>query len=149
MPKVVRFYEIGGPENLRIEDMPAREPGKGEVKLRVQAVGLNRAEALYVRGQYFERPQLPSRIGYEASGIVEAVGPDVDRSWIGKPVSTIPGYSQNQYGVLAEEAIVPESSLGEYPQKLSPVEGGSDLDASMSPRGAHSFTLANSQRAIS
>ena len=123
MPKIVRFHELGGPEVLRFEDEPGRQPGKDEVKLRVQAVGLNRAETLYARGQYFERPELPSRIGYEASGVVEAVGPGVDKSWIGKRVATIPGYSMNQYGVLAEEAIVPVSSLGEYPEKLSPVEG--------------------------
>lgn len=122
MPEAVRFHQIGGPENLKIEDLPAREPGTGEVKLRVKAVGLNRAEALYVRGHYFERPELPSRIGYEAAGVVESVGPGVDRSWIGKNVATVPGYSQNKYGVLAEEAIVPVSSLGEYPEKLSVVE---------------------------
>ncbi len=122
MPKAVRFHTIGGPENLKIEDLPERAPGSGEVKLRVKAVGLNRAELLYMRGHYFERPELPSRIGYEAAGVVEAVGPGVDKSWIGKHVATVPGYSHNKYGVLAEEAIVPVSSLGEYPEKLSPIE---------------------------
>lgn len=122
MPKAVRFHTIGGPENLVFEDLPERAPGNGEVKLRVKAVGLNRAEALYMRGHYFERPELPSRIGYEAAGVVEAIGPGVDKSWVGKHVATVPGYSQNKYGVLAEEAIVPVSSLGEYPEKLSPIE---------------------------
>jgi NADPH:quinone reductase-like Zn-dependent oxidoreductase len=69
-----------------------------------------------------EKPELPSRLGYEAAGIVEAVGPDVDKNWIGKRVATIPGYSQNKYGVLAEEAIVPASALGEVPETLSAVE---------------------------
>jgi NADPH:quinone reductase-like Zn-dependent oxidoreductase len=123
MPKVVRFYELGGPEVLRFEEEPSRQPGKGEVKLHVEALGLNRAETLFMRGQYFERPVLPSRLGYEAAGIVEAVGPGVDKSWIGKRVATIPGYSMNQYGVFSEEAIVPVSSLGEYPDKLSPAQG--------------------------
>ena len=68
MPKIVRFHSIGGPENLKLEDLPSREPGQGEVKLRVQAVGLNRAEAVFMRGLYWEMPELPSRIGYEASG---------------------------------------------------------------------------------
>jgi NADPH:quinone reductase-like Zn-dependent oxidoreductase len=122
MPKAVRFHTIGGPENLKIEDLPERAPGNGEVKLRVKAVGLNRAESLYMRGHYFERPELPSRIGYEAAGVVETVGPDVDKSWVGKHVATVPGYSHNKYGVLAEEAIVPVSSLGEYPGRLSPIE---------------------------
>lgn len=122
MPKVIRFHEIGGPENLKIEEVPSREPGPGEVKLRVEAVGLNRAESLYYRGQYLEKPELPSRLGYEAAGVVESAGPGVDKSWIGKHVATIPGFSQNKYGVLAEEAIVPASVLGEYPQKLSIIE---------------------------
>jgi NADPH:quinone reductase-like Zn-dependent oxidoreductase len=91
MPKIVRFYEIGGPENLML-DTPSPQPGPGEVKLRVQAVGLNRAESLFVRGQYLQQPKLPSRIGYEASGIVEATGLGVDPSWAGKKVATIPGY---------------------------------------------------------
>lgn len=49
------------------------------MRLRVQAVGLNRAEAIFIRGQYVEQPKLPAGIGYEAAGVVEAVGPDVDK----------------------------------------------------------------------
>lgn len=122
MPKAVRFHQLGGPENLEIEDVPLREPGSGEAKLRVEAVGLNRAESLYYRGLYMEKPELPSHIGYEAAGVVEAVGPDVDKSWIGKRVATIPGYSQNKWGVLGEEAIVPATSLAENPERLSSTE---------------------------
>jgi NADPH:quinone reductase-like Zn-dependent oxidoreductase len=54
---------------------------------------------------------------------VEAVGPDVDKSWIGKPVSTIPSFSMNDYAMLGEEVIAPVAALGEYPPNLSPVEG--------------------------
>ena len=75
-----------------------------------------------MRGFYFEQPQLPSRIGYEVAGVVDAVGDGVDKSWVGKKVATVPGFSQNRYGTLGEEAIVPASGLGEYPAKLSPVE---------------------------
>jgi NADPH:quinone reductase-like Zn-dependent oxidoreductase len=123
MPKAIRFHQLGGPENLKFEDLPLPEPGEGEVKLRVQAVGLNRAESVYFHGHYFEQPVLPSRLGYEAAGIVEAVGPGVDKSWIGKRAATVPGFSMNRYGLLGEEAIVPAKVLGEYPEKLSPVEG--------------------------
>jgi NADPH:quinone reductase-like Zn-dependent oxidoreductase len=125
MPKAVRFHQLGGPENLKIEDLPLPEPGEGEVKLRVQAVGLNRAESMYYHGLYFEQPVLPSRICYEAAGIVEAVGAGVDKSWIGKRVATVPGFSMNQYGVLGEEAIVPVNVVGEFPDKLTPAEGAS------------------------
>jgi NADPH:quinone reductase-like Zn-dependent oxidoreductase len=123
MPKIIRFHSIGGPENLKLEDLPSRQPGEGEVKLRVQAVGLNRAESGFMRGRYFETPELPSRIGYEAAGVVEVVGPGVDPGWVGKQVATVPGYSMSKNGVLGEEAVVPAFSLGEYPAKLSSVEG--------------------------
>ena len=123
MPKIVRFYELGGPEVLKIEDAPSLEPGPGEVKLRVEAVGLNRSESMYYHGRYLEQVELPSRIGYEVAGVVEAVGAGVDPAWIGKKTATVPGYSMNRYGGLGEEAIVPLEVLGEYPATLSPVQG--------------------------
>jgi NADPH:quinone reductase-like Zn-dependent oxidoreductase len=82
MPRIVRFHKLGGPENLVLEQLPSRQPGEGEAKLRVDAVGLNRAESGFYRGGYFEKPVLPSRLGYEAAGTVEAVGPGVDAGWI-------------------------------------------------------------------
>ena len=123
MPSIIRFHELGGPEVLKFETEPPRSPGKDEVRLRVQAVGMNRAESMYYHGRYLETPQLPSRIGYEVAGVVEAVGDGVDRSWIGEQVATVPGFSQNRYGSLGEEAVVPVSVLGKYPKNLSPVQG--------------------------
>jgi NADPH:quinone reductase-like Zn-dependent oxidoreductase len=123
MPKIVRFHELGGPENLRLEELPSQQPGAGEVRLRVQALGLNRAESMFYHGRYLENPKLPSRLGYEAAGIVDAVGPGVDSRWVGKQVATIPSFSQTKYGVLGEEAVVPVTALGEYPKRLSAVEG--------------------------
>ncbi len=123
MPKVVRFHQLGGPETLQLEDHPSRQPKAGEVRIRVQAVGLNRAEALYIRGQYLEQPRLPSGLGYEAAGLVEAVGPGVDATWVGRPVATVPGFSINDYPVLGEEAVVPIANVAPYPEKLTPAEG--------------------------
>lgn len=119
MPTIVRFHELGGPEVLKIEEASLQQPGRGEVRLRVQAAGLNRAEALFTRGYYLEKPQLPARIGYEVAGVVDAVGEGVDSSWIGKNVATIPAFSMNQYGVLGEQAVVPVQALGEYPARLT------------------------------
>ena len=112
MPKIIRFDELGGPEVLKIEEETSKQPGKGEVRLRVQAVGLNRAEAMFVRGHYLEQPKLPAGIGYEAAGVVEAVGPDVDKNWVGKSVATIPAFSMNDYPMLGEEVIAPVAALG-------------------------------------
>jgi NADPH:quinone reductase-like Zn-dependent oxidoreductase len=58
MPKMIRFHEAGGPEILKIEEEAAKQPGKGAVRLQVQAVGLNRAESMFMRGQYLE-PEVP------------------------------------------------------------------------------------------
>jgi NADPH:quinone reductase-like Zn-dependent oxidoreductase len=123
MPKIVRFHQLGGPEVLKIEEAASKQPGQGEVRLRVQAVGLNRAEALFTRGQYVEQPKLPAGVGYEAAGMVEAVGPGVDKHWVGKTAATVPSFSMNSYAMLGEEVIAPAAALGEYPAKLSPVEG--------------------------
>jgi NADPH:quinone reductase-like Zn-dependent oxidoreductase len=123
MPKIVRFHKLGGPENLTLDELPSQQPGEGEVRLRVQALGLNRAESMFYHGKYLEQPVLPSRLGYEAAGIVDAVGPGVDPKWVGRQVSTIPAFSQTKYGVLGEEAVVPLVALGEYPKQLSPAEG--------------------------
>ncbi|WP_239461938.1 zinc-dependent alcohol dehydrogenase family protein [Occallatibacter savannae] len=119
MPTVVRFHELGGPEVLKIEDAAPQQPGKGELRLRVQAAGLNRAEALFTRGQYLEQPKLPARIGYEVAGVVDAVGEGVDQAWVGKKAATIPGFSMNQYGTLGEQALVPLRAVTEYPSNLT------------------------------
>ncbi len=123
MPKIVRFHETGGPEVLQLEELPLSEPGKGEVRLKVEAIGLNRAEIMFRKGQYLETPQLPSRLGYEAAGIIDAIGSDVTDFQIGDRVSTIPSFSMGQYGVYGESAVVPASAAAKYPVSLSASEG--------------------------
>lgn len=125
MAKVVRFYEVGGPEVLKIEDVPLRQPAKDEVTLSVRAIGLNRAELMFMHGHYLEPTRLPATLGYEASGIVKAVGAYVDSGWLNKSVSTVPAFSANQYGVLGSEVIVPVRALAEYPPHLTSIEGTS------------------------
>ena len=75
MARVVRFHKTGGPEVLKIEQLDVPPPGKGEVQISVKALGLNRAESMFRRGEYIEQPDFPARIGYEAAGTVAAVGP--------------------------------------------------------------------------
>ncbi len=134
--KIVRFYKVGGPEVLKIEDVPSRQLSKDEVSLRVQAIGLNRSEYLFMHGYYLEPTQLPATLGYEASGVVTAVGANVDPSWLNKSVSTIPSFSLNQYGVIGTEAIVPVHALGEYPSHLTPIEATSIWMQYMTAYGA-------------
>jgi NADPH:quinone reductase-like Zn-dependent oxidoreductase len=123
--RVVRFHTLGGPEVLKIQEEPIPEPGKGEVRLDVKAIGLNRAEAMFRKGQYLEDPVLPSKLGYEAAGVVTAIGPDVDKKWLGKKASTVPAFLMTNYGVYGDVAIVPAHALAIYPEKLTPEQGTS------------------------
>jgi NADPH:quinone reductase-like Zn-dependent oxidoreductase len=122
MARVVRFHRTGGPEVLQIEDIEVGDPGPGEVKIRVEAIGLNRAEAMFRSGTYLEEPRLPARLGYEASGVVDVLGPGVAGLRPGDAISVIPAFSLNQYGVYAEEAIVPASAVVKRPVGLSATE---------------------------
>jgi NADPH:quinone reductase-like Zn-dependent oxidoreductase len=123
MPRAVRFYELGGPEVLCLENVPLAEPGPGEVRLRVEAVGLNNSELQFRRGDY---PLLdavfPSRLGKEAVGVVEALGPGVAGVDIGQRVTTIPCFEMGRYGVCGDSAIVPAYALAPYPEPLGLVE---------------------------
>jgi len=85
--KIVRCHKIGGPEVLQFDELPLPEPAQGEVCLRVKAIGLNRAEIMFRNGQYLETPVPPSKNGYEAAGIIEAVGPAVTKYKPGLRVS--------------------------------------------------------------
>ncbi len=123
MPKIVRFHETGGAEVLKLEDLPLAEPGEGEVRLKVEAIGLNRADVMFRQGQYLQNPERPSRLGYEAAGTIDAVGPGVSGVQKGDRVSTIPSFSMGEYGVYGESAIVPVYAVARYPNNLSAVEG--------------------------
>ena len=74
MARVIRFHKTGGPEVLQIDEVDIGAPGRGELRLRMHAFGLNRAEAMFRSGMYLEEPKLPGRLGYEAAGTVEAIG---------------------------------------------------------------------------
>ncbi|WP_148863336.1 zinc-dependent alcohol dehydrogenase family protein [Marinobacter fonticola] len=122
MTKAIRFHETGGPEVLQYEEVEVGEPGAGEVRVKVEAIGLNRAEAMFRSGNYLEEPQLPAGIGYEGSGIVEAVGDGVDGVSQGDSVSVIPGFSMNDYSFYAEQAIVPAYAVTPRPPGLDAVQ---------------------------
>ncbi|GHC39988.1 zinc-dependent alcohol dehydrogenase family protein [Streptomyces cinnamoneus] len=124
MARTVQFHETGGPEVLRLEDLETGEPGPGEVRIRVDAIGVNRAEALFRSGQYIEPVKhLPARLGNEAAGVIEAVGPEVTGFEKGQAVSVIPNFSHNDYGVYAERAVVPATALLPRPEGVDAVSG--------------------------
>lgn len=119
MARIVRFHQTGGPEVLKIEQVDVPPPGPGEVRIAVKALGLNRAETMFRSGHYLEQPRFPARLGYEAAGTVEALGEGVQGLKVGDAVSTIPAFSQNQYGVYGDTAIVPAFAVAKHPASLS------------------------------
>jgi NADPH:quinone reductase-like Zn-dependent oxidoreductase len=119
MAHVVRFHQLGGPEVLKIDNVDVPTPGKGEVRIAVKALGLNRAESMFRIGQYLEDPVFPSRLGYEAAGTIESVGPDVAGFKPGDAVSTIPSFSQGKYGVYGDLVVVPATAVAKHPANLS------------------------------
>lgn len=125
MPKIVRFHETGDASVLKLEELPKPQPKEGEVLLKVEAIGLNRAEVMFRSGIYVDQPSFPSLIGYEAAGIVEAVGPGVTGLKPGDRVSSVPSFSLTQYGTYGEYAVLPAHALADYPSNLTPVEGAS------------------------
>src|ERR1700722_8038865 len=123
MPKIVRFHQTGGPEVLKVEELAAPRPEKGEVRIKVEAIGLNRAEVMFRSGQYLYQPELPSGLGYEASGTVEEIGPGVSGLKVGDRVSSVPSFSLLKYFTYGEVALLPAHAMAKYPENLSPIEG--------------------------
>lgn len=120
--KVVRFHRTGGPEVLRIEEVRRPKPTGNEALVRVQAIGLSRSDLVWREGSYFEQPVFPAQIGYDASGVVEAVGPEVKNLSVGDHVSTFPAVSLLDYTTHGETMVYPETALHVYPENLTPVQ---------------------------
>jgi NADPH:quinone reductase-like Zn-dependent oxidoreductase len=125
MAKVVRIHRLGEPEVLQLEDVQIGAPGAGEVRLAVEAIGLNRSEAMYRAGRYPVQPKLPTGIGYEGVGIIEALGPGVSGFEVGQRVCVVPNTQIGQYPLAGEQAIVAARSLLPAPPGLTPVEAAS------------------------
>ncbi len=114
MTRVVRFHEFGGPEVLRLEESAPGTPGPGEALVRIGAIGLNRSEAGFRAGRYFQQPRsLPAGLGYEAAGTIELLGDGdgADGFAAGDSVSILPTFSMADYSVYGEQAVVPVSAL--------------------------------------
>src|SRR6478752_10028970 len=99
MAKVIRVHQLGGPEVLQVEEMAGGDPGPGEVRIKVEAVGLNRSEAMFRAGRYPQTPKLPTLIGYEGVGTIEAVGAAVEGYKEGDRVCVLPMIHQGHYGI--------------------------------------------------
>lgn len=118
MARVVRFHAAGGPETLRVDQLELGAPGEGDVRIRVGAIGLNRVEAMF-RSGVMGLPALPSTLGYEAAGVIEAVGPGVAGRKVGDRVATLPGLSMETYGTYADTIFYPADRLIRLPAEMN------------------------------
>jgi len=114
MAKVIRFHEKGGPEVLRVEEHDVGEPGPGEARVRHLAVGVNFVDC-YHRSGLYPLP-LPSGLGSEAAGTVEAVGKGVKHVKAGDHV----GYAGGPQGAYAEARVMPADRLIQLPDEIDP-----------------------------
>lgn len=125
MSRIVKFTQTGGPEVLKFEDVEIPAPGPGEVRIRVKALGINRAECMWRSGRYLEEVKVPARLGYEAAGIIDAVGKGVANLVVGDAVNTIPAFSMNKYGMYGELVLAPVYAVVKQPPALSFEEAAS------------------------
>jgi len=125
MSRTIQFSHAGGPEVLEYVDAPVRAPGSNEVRIKVKAIGINRAESMWRTDIYIEPVKFPAGLGYEAAGIVDAVGTDVTGIAIGDEVSVIPSFSMNEYATYGEVITVPDYAVVRHPKSLSFEEAAS------------------------
>ena len=101
--KAIVLERHGGPEVLRVREVSEPVPGPGEVRVRVEAIGVNYAEILSRKGLYGWAPRMPYTLGMEATGMIDALGTGVEGRAVGERV--IVGA---QHGAYAERMVVPE-----------------------------------------
>ncbi len=111
--RAIRFSEHGGPEVLRLEEVELGEPGPGEALVRQTAVGLNFID-IYHRSGLYSVPQLPSGLGTEGAGVIEALGEGVHDLEVGQRVA----YATGPLGAYAERRVVPAHRLVPLPDAI-------------------------------
>ncbi len=117
--KAIRVREFGGPEALKIEEVPTPRPATGQVLVRIRAAGVNPYDTYMRNGTYAIKPALPYTPGSDAGGTIEAVGPGVQRVKPGDRVYT----AQTLTGAYAENALALEKQVHPLPEKLTFSQG--------------------------
>jgi NADPH2:quinone reductase len=119
MTKAIRIHEHGGPEVLKWEDVEVGVPGPDEVRLKTTAAGLNFIDTYHRTGMY--KIPLPSVIGREGAGIVEAIGSNVTSCKVGDRVA----YASSPMGAYAEARLMPADRVVKIPDAISDQQAAS------------------------
>ena len=117
--KAIRVHEFGGPEVLRLEEVPTPQPGLGQVLVCMQAIGINPVESYIRAGTYAYKPTLPYTPGNDGAGVVEQVSPDVNEFKAGDRVYTAGSIS----GTYAEFALCKTEQVHPLPTNVSFAQG--------------------------
>jgi len=125
---------VANPPRFYDRDVPA--PGATEVRIQVKAIGINRAESMWRNDAYIEPVKFPAGLGYEAAGIVDAVGKDVEGFVVGDSVNVVPSFSMNDYTTYGEVIIAPHYAVVKQPPSLSFIEAASIWMMFVTPYGA-------------
>ena len=138
MSRIIKFAKAGGPEVLEFIETPVPAPGPHEVRIKVKAIGINRAESMWRNDKYVAPVKFPAGLGYEAAGIVDAVGDSVTDFAVTDIVSTIPAFSFYQYHTYGEVILMPAHVVVKHPKSLSFTEAAAvtakDVDGSSAIR---------------
>jgi|SRR5579862_47125 len=110
--------KAGAPDVLEIKEAPDPDPGASELRIRVEASGVNFADILGRMGLYPDLPPIPVVVGYEVGGRVDAVGPGVDPGWVGRDV-----FAMTRFGGYADVVCVPENQVFARPKGMSAEQG--------------------------
>jgi len=117
--KAIRVHQFGGPEVLKLDEIPTPKPDAGQVLVRVRAAGVNPYDTYMRAGTYAIKPHLPYTPGSDAAGTVEAVGTGVTKVKAGDRVYT----AQTLTGAYAEYALALEDQVHRLPQNISFEQG--------------------------
>jgi NADPH:quinone reductase len=117
--KAIRVHEFGGPDVMRLEEVPALVPGAGQVLVKIEAAGVNPVDAYIHTGAYTRKPELPYTPGGDGASVIEAVGEGVTRVRAGERVYVAGSLS----GTYAEYALCLEAQVHPLPAALSFAQG--------------------------
>ena len=117
--KAIRVHEFGGPEVMRLEEVPDLHPGPGQVVVRVKAAGVNPVDVYMRSGMYPRRPPLPYTPGSDGAGVVEIIGEDVTQTAGGERVYIAGSLS----GTYAELSLCNENQVHPLPEQVSFAQG--------------------------
>src|SRR5260370_37162197 len=139
--KAIRVHQFGGPDVLKLEEIPTPKPEAGQVLLRVRAVGVNPYDTYMRAGTYAIKPPLPYTPGSDAAGTVEAVGSGVTKV---KPVDRV-YTAQTLAGAYAEYALALEAQVHPLPKNVSFDQGAVVKVPYVTPNNTlHRFARAHS-----